>query len=143
MSKSTSQVSESDIQRMRTYRRLNELRMQPLKSLPMTAFMMWMVGNEVSIFSIMFVGMAVVNPLQSIMGCAGVFAEFADDVQQDAGIRSAVAHSKLIYIGCCLIAFTVALVKLSWMGLMPVNAMDWLDTTPPVYKEHTLGVFTA
>ncbi|KEG12413.1 ER membrane DUF1077 domain-containing protein [Trypanosoma grayi] len=140
MSKPASQLSERDVQHMRIHRRLNDLRMQPLKSLPMTLFMMWMVGNEVSIFSIMFVGMAVVNPLQSILGTGNVFNEFSEEAEKDTTIRSAVNQSKLVYIGASLLAFAVALVKLSWMGLMPVNAMDWLDSTPPSYKEYSQGV---
>ncbi|EAN98380.1 hypothetical protein C3747_41g1320c [Trypanosoma cruzi] len=141
MAKPNSKPSEKDMQRARTLRLLNDLRMQPLKSLPMTLFLMWMVGNDVGIFTIMFVGMAVVNPLQSIFGTNDVFKEFEEEAKGDANIRSALSHSKLMYIASCLLAFAVALVKLSWMGLMPVNAMDWLDSTPPDYKEYTQGFF--
>ncbi|AAZ11822.1 Protein of unknown function (DUF1077), putative [Trypanosoma equiperdum] len=141
MRKQLNMQEEGDASTARTHRRLNDLRMQPLSSLPMTIFMMWMVGNDVSIFSIVFVGMAVTNPLQSMLGAAKVFEEFNEEAEKDPHVRSAVGHSKLIYIACCFAALAVALIKLNWMGLMPVNAMDWLDSTPPQYKEQSMGTF--
>lgn len=135
------QLTDEEITRNRVISRLNDLRLQPLKQLPMTAFMMWMVGNDVSIFSIMFVGMAVVNPLQSIFGAGKVFADFDEDAKADREIRSAVNQSKWLYIGCCLVAFLVALVKLNWMELLPVSSMDWMDNTPPSYGEFSTGAF--
>lgn len=135
------QLTDEEITRMRVMARLNDIRIQPLKQLPMTGFMMWMVGNEVSIFSIMFVGMAVVNPLQSIFGAGKMFADFEEDAKTDRQIRSAVNQARWIYIGCCLVAFLVALVKLNWMELLPVSAMDWMDNTPPTYKEFSSGAF--
>ncbi|KAG8348942.1 putative Protein of unknown function (DUF1077) [Trypanosoma vivax] len=143
MSRAIGRDVEHDETRGRIHRRLNGLRVQPLKSLPMTLFMMWMVGNEVSIFSIMFVGMAVTNPLQSVFGTHRMFEEFEEDACKDPAMRSAVKQSKLIYVACCLAALAVAVVKLSWMGLLPVNAMDWLDNTPPAYKEHSFGAFVS
>lgn len=126
---------------MRVNARLNDIRLKPVKQLPMTLFMMYMVGNDVSIFSIMFVGMAVMNPLQGILRASKEFTDFEEDAQADSHIASAVNQSKWIYIGCCLVAFLVALVKVSWMGLLPVSAMDWMSTVPPTYNEHSVGVF--
>lgn len=134
-------MSELEITRARINARLNDIRLAPVKQLPMTGFMMWMVGNDVSIFSIMFVGMAVVNPLQSILNVGKHFTDFEEDAEADREVRTAVNQSKWIYIGCCLVAFLVALVKLSWMDLLPVNAMDWMVNTPPSYKENSVGVF--
>ncbi|KAG5473151.1 hypothetical protein CUR178_03069 [Leishmania enriettii] len=135
------QMTDEEITRHRIMTRLSDIRTQPLKQLPMTAFMMWMVGNDVSIFSIMFVGMAVVNPLQSILGAGKMFADFEEDAKTDRQVRSAVNQARWIYIGCCLIAFLVALVKLNWMELLPVNSMDWMDHTPPTYQELSIGTF--
>lgn len=134
-------MTDKEITRHRVMARLSEIRTQPLKQLPMTVFMMWMVGNEVSIFSIMFVGMAVVNPLQSILSAGKLFADFEEDSKADRQIRSAVNQARWIYIGCCLVAFLVALVKLNWMELLPVSSMDWMDNTPPTYQELSSGVF--
>ncbi|KAG5498666.1 hypothetical protein JKF63_02952 [Porcisia hertigi] len=135
------QMTDEEITRYNIIARLNDIRLQPLKQLPMTAFMMWMVGNEVSIFSIMFVGMAVVSPVQSIFGSGKVFVDFEEDAKADRQIRSAVNQARWIYIGCCLIAFLVALVKLNWMELLPVSSMDWMDNTPPTYQEFSRGAF--
>lgn len=135
------QLSEVEIQRQRVNARLNDIRMQPMKQLPMTIFMMWMVGNDVSIFSIMFVGMAVINPLQSAFAVNSAFSDFEEDANSDRVIRASVNQSKWIYIGCSIAAFCVAMVKLTWMGLLPVNSMDWMSSTPPSYGEYSTGAF--
>lgn len=134
-----SQMTEQELTRARINAKLNDMRLSPVKQLPMTAFMMYMVGNEVSIFSIMFVGMAVINPITSIFNAGKMFEPFEEDAAADRQIRSAVNQSKWIFIGCCLVAFMVALVKINWMGMLPVNSMDWMITQPPAYKEYSVG----
>ncbi|EPY35168.1 hypothetical protein STCU_01216 [Strigomonas culicis] len=134
-------MTEQELQRARANAQINNIRMQPIRQLPMTLLMMWMVGNDVSIFSIIFVGMAVVNPLQAIAGVNKEFVAFEEDAEKDAQVASAVKLGKLVYIACCLAAFFVALIKLNWMELLPVLSMDWMSGVPPPYKEHVTGVF--
>ncbi|CCW68053.1 unnamed protein product [Phytomonas sp. Hart1] len=134
-------ISEDELNRRRINNRLNDIRLGPLKQIPINLFMMWVVGNEVSIFSIMFVGMAVINPLQSIFNAGKNFTDFEDDALVDHQIRTSVNQSKWIFIGCSFLCLLVALVKLSWMELLPVSVMDWLPNTPPTYKEHSAGIF--
>lgn len=134
---------EREIQLNRFNARLNDIRMSPLKQLPMTLLMMFLVGNDVGIFSIMFVGMAVIGPLQSIFSVNKNFAELATESEQDPQMRSAVLQSKAIFVGCCAVALVVALVKLNWMGLLPVNAVDWMSSTPPAYKETSWGSYVS
>ncbi|CCW61647.1 unnamed protein product [Phytomonas sp. EM1] len=135
------ELSEEEINRRRINQRLNDIRIGPLKQLPLNLFMMWIVGNEVSIFSIMFVGMAVINPLQSIFNAGKNFTEFEEDGKVDRQVLASIKQAKWIFIGCSLLCFLVGLIKLSWMELLPVNMMDWLPTTPPSYKEQSMGVF--
>ncbi|KNC70975.1 hypothetical protein SARC_16493, partial [Sphaeroforma arctica JP610] len=43
-----------------------DLAKSPVKTLPMNAFMMWMSGSTVHIFSLMIVGMTAMGPLKGI-----------------------------------------------------------------------------
>ena len=40
----------------------------PLKQLPMNAFMLWMSGNSVQIFSIIITGMMLMNGIKGVIG---------------------------------------------------------------------------
>ncbi|CAD2218145.1 hypothetical protein AGDE_02611 [Angomonas deanei] len=132
--------TEEEITRQRVNYQINSLRLQPVSSLPMNLFLMWMVGNDVSMFSIMFVGMAVVNPISSILSVNKTFAGFEEEAAKDKQIMSSLKLGKLIYVGCCIVGFLVALLKLTWMGLVPILSMDWMSTTVPAYKERSFGV---
>lgn len=136
MSQQTSQSQqEKEIKRLRVQKRLMDLQFGPVKALPMTLFMLWMVGNDISLFSIMFVGMAVSNPITSLLGTNKLFESFDEMIREDPSLRSSVTQAKLIYAACCVVAFVVGLVKLSWMGLMPVSSLDWMDHRPPTAAE--------
>lgn len=134
-----SHVSDKEKRRMRIQRRINDIQFGPVKSLPMTLFMLWMVGNEISLFSIMFVGMAITNPISALMNTGGTFEQFAEVVREDPTLSSSITQGKLIYAACCLAAFVVGLMKLAWMGLMPVSASDWMDHRPPTLSESSRG----
>lgn len=124
-------------QHERKLRRIRSMQFQPVTSLPMTLFMLWMVGNDLSIFSIMFVGMSIMNPISSLMNTPKTFQIF----DGEADVKKDVAMAKLIYAACCLVALGVGLMKVSWMGLLPVNAIDWLDHAPPKYAEVSFASF--
>ena len=124
-------------QQERKLRRIRSLQFQPATSLPMTLFMLWMVGNDISIFTIMFVGMSISNPIGALMNTGKVFAMF----DSDPTVKKDVALAKLIHAACCLLALGVGLMKLSWMGLLPVSAIDWMDHSPPKYAELSFSSF--
>jgi ER membrane protein complex subunit 4 len=133
------QLSDKELKRQRIQRRLTAMQFDPVRSLPMTLFMLWMVGNDISLFSIMFVGMAVTNPVTSLFGTPKVFEQFDEAIREDPSLRSTVLQAKLIYAACCIAAFVVGLVKISWMGLMPVSVSDWMDHRPPTITEFSYG----
>eukprot|EP00164_Ancoracysta_twista_P023588 GFYU01044195.1.p1 GENE.GFYU01044195.1~~GFYU01044195.1.p1 ORF type:complete len:140 (-),score=15.54 GFYU01044195.1:114-533(-) len=124
-------AAQDEVQHSRKLKRIQALQISPVTQLPMTLFMLWMVGNEIQIFSIMFVGMSVMNPIQSLFKTGQVFNMF----EGDSSVSKDIKLGKLIYAACCIAAFVVALVKVSWMGLLPVSAMDWIDNKPPRYAE--------
>lgn len=138
--KSMAKLDEETLVRNKVLYRLNDIRLQPVKQLPMQIFLMWMVGNSISIFTIMFVGNAVISPLQQIMNTSTIFEEFEEDAKRDKQIKSSLSQSKLIYIACCLAAFCVALLKLSWMDMLPIASMDWMNHAPPSYKESSFAI---
>ena len=130
--------NDKELRRARIKRRITALQFQPVSSLPMTLFLLWMVGNDIGIFSIMFVGMAIMNPITALSNTKKVFEQFDADVAEDNSLRSDVMIGRLCYAGCCLIAMFVGLLKVSWMGLLPVSAVDWMNHAPAACEE--LGV---
>jgi hypothetical protein len=83
---------------------------------------MWMTGGGLHIFSIMIVGMAVIQPLQSLMAVNTYFAPV-----EDASGQLDLTEAKLMYIACCLAGLGVALYKMNSMGLLPVTSADWIS----------------
>ena len=109
--------------RTRMLNRINGMQFQPVTQLPMTVFMLWMSGNDIHIFSIMMTGMAIYQPFNSLIGTNTAFKMF----ENDKTIASDVFRGKLVYAACCCVALLVGLVKLSWMGLLPTSASDWME----------------
>jgi hypothetical protein len=101
----------------------------PASSLPMTAFMLWMSGSDIHMFSIMITGMAIWQPIQALFNVGNAFSAFNDDEE----VKDELWRSKLGYAVMCLVALGVGLAKLHFMGLLPTAAADWMDHTPPVY----------
>lgn len=120
---------EREEQHARKLRRINDMQMAPVKSLPMTLFMMWMSGNDIHIFSIMITGMAIYQPIQALAATGTVFAMF----NGDESVKGDVWRARLVYAALCVVALVCGLGKLHFMGLLPTAAADWMDHTPPTY----------
>jgi hypothetical protein len=95
----------------------------PGKSLMSTAFMLWMSGSSVQIFSIMATGMALVNPLKGIGGMTKTFARFEGE-----GVD--LFMPKAIFLALQVLAFGVGMYKCSTMGLLPLTSSDWTQYLP-------------
>ncbi len=134
---------DKEARRSRIKRRIFALQFQPVAQLPMTLFLLWMVGNEIGIFSIMFVGMAITNPINALLDTKRVFEQFDGDVAEDSSLRNDVLVGRLCYAGCCVIAMFVGLLKVSWMGLLPVSAVDWLSHAPTACEEMGIGAIVS
>eukprot|EP01038_Epipyxis_sp_PR26KG_P008315 gene8315-11249_t len=96
----------------------------PGKALLQTAFMLWMSGSSIQIFSIMITGMALINPLKGIATINETFRMFDKEEGVDLKIP------KLIYIALQILSFGVAVYKCSTMGLLPVTSADWVSKIP-------------
>jgi hypothetical protein len=96
----------------------------PGKGLLTTAFMLYMSGTSIQLFSIMTTGMALVNPIKAMAGTQEMFKEFKGEDGVDARIP------KLIFVGIQLVALGVAIYQCSRMGLLPVTSADWTSFIP-------------
>ncbi|KAI1299155.1 hypothetical protein F5Y03DRAFT_253081 [Xylaria venustula] len=98
-----------------------EVALAPVKSLPMTFFMMYMSGNSLQIFSIMMVYMAFKNPIVGLVGTNQAFERFESDTN-----KTKMLQVKLAYIVMQLVALAVGIWKVNGMGLLPTTRSDWL-----------------
>eukprot|EP00906_Rhabdomonas_costata_P031916 RCo045020 len=106
----------------------------PFKSLGMTVFMMFFAGSGLHLFTIMIVGMATMTPIKSMLDVNNVFSKLGGP-----GLEGEVARAKVVFVALNLLGLGVAMVKCYWMGLLPTAASDWVDGTPPTYREFTSG----
>lgn len=114
-------------------RQVMNIALAPGKNLFTTAFMLWMSGSSIQIFSIMMTGMALVNPLKALVAVNEPFRAF----EKDEGVNLRTA--KAIFIALQVLALAVALYKCSTMGLLPLTSVDWVDYLPRVvYQEAAL-----
>ncbi|BGO94353.1 hypothetical protein NBRC10512_002801 [Rhodotorula toruloides] len=118
-----------------------ELAFAPAKNVPMQAFMMYMTGGGIQIFSIMSVWFLFKQAFGGMMGVQQVFAPF------DAAVKAKAAHSKadppsflfqkVVYVLCQFALVAVGLWKCRSMGILPDSAADWAPllgrpVAPPV-----------
>ena len=113
-------------------RQIMALAWSPGKSLLTTAFMLYMSGTSIQLFSIMTTGMALLTPVKAIAATQETFKEF---VKED-GVDTRVPM--LLYLGFQLMSLAVALYQCSRMGLLPVTSADWTSFIPQKnILEHT------
>eukprot|EP01035_Chromulina_nebulosa_P019528 gene19528-25425_t len=105
-------------------RQVMSIATSPGKSLFTTAFMLWMSGSSIQIFSIMTTGMALVNPIKALFSIKSVFVTFEKEEKID------LLLPKLIFIALQILSIAVALYKCSTMGLLPLTSADWTSLIP-------------
>ena len=91
-----------------------EVALAPVKGLPMTAFMMYMSGNSLQIFSIMMVWMAFKNPIVGIMSTQQAFERFESESN-----KTQIMPVKFVYVAMQIVALGVGVWKVNSMGLLP------------------------
>ncbi|KAJ3122033.1 hypothetical protein HK098_003163 [Nowakowskiella sp. JEL0407] len=100
------------------------------RSIPMNAFMLYMSGNGVQIWSILVTVMLLWNSLKAIAGVQSAFERFATTPTRITGLSSLLQDPllpvKLGYIGVNLLNFFLGVYKCSAMGLLPVES-DWMQ----------------
>ncbi|KAJ7494511.1 DUF1077-domain-containing protein [Mycena galericulata] len=98
----------------------------PAKSLPMQAFMLYMSGGGVQIFSMGIVFMLLLTPFKNIAGMNEAFAPFAPSTAKNPKSFTTLPAQKFVYIACNILTLAVGLWKCRSMGLLPLGTGDWL-----------------
>ncbi|KAG6850406.1 hypothetical protein H0H93_013631 [Arthromyces matolae] len=98
----------------------------PAKALPMQAFMLYMSGGGVQIFSMGIVFMLLLTPFKNIAGMNESFAQFAPTNATNPKSIMTLSLQKLVFIACNLLTLGVGLWKCRSMGLLPTGSGDWL-----------------
>ncbi|KAL1869942.1 hypothetical protein Daus18300_005403 [Diaporthe australafricana] len=93
-----------------------EVALAPVKSLPMTAIMMYMTGNSLQIFSIMMVFMAFKNPIAGLLGTGQAFERFETETN-----KTKMLQVKLAYVAMQFVALAVGVwkdneIRLAYVG---------------------------
>jgi len=117
--KHTSKSDNTDLKLKKAW----EVAKGPGKSIFMTAFMLWMAGSGVNIFSIMITLYAIMNPVKAILGTNSMFTKFEDS-------KHSLILTKLVYIALNLLSVSFAVYKCSSMGLLPTTPSDWVSVLP-------------
>lgn len=103
-----------------------DVALSPGKNIPMNAFMLWMSGNGVQIFSVMITGMLFFQPIKALMGIDSVFERY-----ESPKTRPHLMLPKLVYVILQLLTMALGLYKCFSMGLLPTATSDWLAFMEP------------
>mmetsp|Transcript_17898 Transcript_17898/g.44233 ORF Transcript_17898/g.44233 Transcript_17898/m.44233 type:complete len:211 (-) Transcript_17898:30-662(-) len=96
---------------------------KPGNQLAMNAFMLWMSGKNLNIFSISTTSSAVLTPITNIFRVESVFENLETDTQVP----------KLIFVALNVVWLGIGLYKMSSLRLLPTTAADFMDSV--VWKE--------
>lgn len=99
------------------------LAMKPGQQILMNAFMMYMSGSQLNIFSISVTSGAILGPLGGLLSVQQAFGQFPDNVNT----------AKLAYVALNLVWLALGLYKMSNMRLLPTMSADW--TGKIVFKD--------
>lgn len=92
----------------------------PAKSIMMSAFMMYMSGSNLNIWTINTIGMAILTPIKALFGISKAFTKF-----EDADGKVDLNMPKIIFAVLNLLWLFVGLYKMSKMRLLPTYSSDW------------------
>jgi len=89
---------------------------KPGQQILMNAFMMYMSGSQLNIFSINITSSAVLGPLASILNLEQTFGHLQ---------KVDLSTAKAVFIGLNLVGMAVGLYKMAGMRLLPTTSADW------------------
>lgn len=109
-----------------------EMAIAPAKQLPMTAFMMYMAGNSLQIFSVTMTGMALLGPIKAL---SQLVQGRVFNALETSGTQSRLMTPKLVFGVLQIVALLLGVLKMQWMGLLPTTRSDWLAWEPRAEPE--------
>ncbi|CAG8502353.1 8313_t:CDS:2 [Funneliformis caledonium] len=108
-----------------------DVALSPGKNIPMNAFMLWMSGNGVQIFSVMITGMLFFQPIKALMGIDSAYSLKVFERYESPKTRPHLMLPKLVYVILQLLTMALGLYKCFSMGLLPTATSDWLAFMEP------------
>ncbi|CAG8661301.1 3979_t:CDS:2, partial [Acaulospora colombiana] len=120
------QQSDSEDQENLKIKKALDAALSPGKNIPMNAFMLWMSGNGVQIFSVMITGMLFFQPIKALMSMDSVFERY-----ESPKTKSHLIWPKIVYVALQLLTMLLGLYKCFSMGLLPTATSDWLAFMEP------------
>jgi hypothetical protein len=98
---------------------------KPAQQIMMNAFMLWMSGKNLNIFSINTTSTSILTPITSIIYMEKTFGSLDCDTQVP----------KMLFVGLNLVWLAIGLYKMSSMRLLPTTSADFMDSI--VWKDMT------
>ena len=96
--------------------------------------MFWMVGNSVSIWTLMITISFLISPIKQLFSVGQAFIQFEGKVP--------LFLQKATFACLHLFLLGVAFYKFSAMGIVPDKAIDWASLIePPKYQNFAFGLF--
>ncbi|KAG0330208.1 hypothetical protein BGZ99_007069 [Dissophora globulifera] len=109
-----------------------DVALAPGKQLPMQAFMLWMSGNTVQIFSVAITAMLMFSPIKALMSMSQVFERYETvSLVKPGFMESRLALPKLTFVAMQVLTILLGMWKLNSMGLLPTSHSDWLAFLDP------------
>lgn len=90
------------------------------KNIPMNAFMLYMAGKNLNMWTISTLGMCITTPLKSLMSINSQFARF-----EDSDGKVDLQMPKFIFVLLNVLWLSIGLYKMSTMRLLPTTSADW------------------
>mmetsp|Transcript_18900 Transcript_18900/g.21090 ORF Transcript_18900/g.21090 Transcript_18900/m.21090 type:complete len:191 (-) Transcript_18900:47-619(-) len=106
---------------------------KPGQQILMNAFMMFMSGKNLNIFSISITSMAILSPIKSIFSVEKTFAPLESKESGGSAGDDSLQLPKLAFIAINLLWLAIGIYKMSIMRLLPTTSADW--TGEIVWKE--------
>ena len=95
-----------------------------------TFMMFFMVGNQLSVWTIVMIVGALWTPAKDLMNFRDKFAPYE-------GKNLELALPKLKYLGFLMLTLAGTFYKFNSMSLLPLSAADWMGLTHTIYIEET------
>ncbi|KAK3810118.1 MAG: hypothetical protein J3Q66DRAFT_404888 [Benniella sp.] len=109
-----------------------DVALAPGKQLPMQAFMLWMSGNSVQIFSVAITAMLMFSPIKALLSMSQVFERYETASPVKVGFMdSQLSFPKLTFVAMQILTILLGMWKLNAMGLLPTSHSDWLAFLDP------------
>jgi len=109
-----------------------DIALKNFKSLPMTLFMFYMIGDSINIMPILMIGGYLFSNLMALMKMKSVIDQLARNSP------NYVLHVVVWFLGQ-IVGIGALMWKCNRMGLLPTHPSDWLAFREPIINMHELA----